>query len=360
MGCLLLLTAQMANAKQCAIPWPLWEQFAQKHIQADGRVVDFYAHNTTTSEGQSYALFFALVAGDRERFERILHWTENNLAGGHLATQLPAWQWGQAKNGSWGVLDSNSASDADLWIAYDLLQAARIWHIPEYQKMAKSLLKTVLKQEVINIPNLGKVLLPAPVGFALKDKSWRLNPSYSPFQLLRYFAKVDPQGGWNALAKSSFQLIAVTAHQGVVPDWALYRAEQGFQLDAEQGQFSGYDAIRVYLWWAMLSPHDAYFKALKPYVSGAPAFALGATVPERVKVSDGTVSGEGSVGFAAALAPYQHVLYAHSTAIPFKAMPADAGYYSFVLSLFGAGWMEHRFRFGADGSLNVSLKKCKK
>ena len=43
---------------------------------------------STTSEGQSYALFFALAANDREAFDKILLWTENNLADGSLKALL--------------------------------------------------------------------------------------------------------------------------------------------------------------------------------------------------------------------------------------------------------------------------------
>ncbi|MEK9939779.1 MAG: glycosyl hydrolase family 8, partial [Methylotenera sp.] len=77
----------------------------------------------TTSEGQAYALFFALVANDQPQFERLLQWTQLNLAQGNLATNLPAWHWGQKADGSWGVIDGNSASDADIWIVYTLLEA---------------------------------------------------------------------------------------------------------------------------------------------------------------------------------------------------------------------------------------------
>src|SRR5438105_1905284 len=82
------------------------------------RVIDHDSGDRTTSEGQAYATFFALVANDRSRFDGLLHWTEINLASGDLTSHLPAWSWGKNPNNKWGVLDSNSASDADLWMAY--------------------------------------------------------------------------------------------------------------------------------------------------------------------------------------------------------------------------------------------------
>ena len=71
-------------------PWPLWSRYASRFIAWDGRVIDFSAQDHTTSEGQAYALFFALVAGDRTRFDRLLRWTDDNLAGGALGDRLPA------------------------------------------------------------------------------------------------------------------------------------------------------------------------------------------------------------------------------------------------------------------------------
>src|SRR5690606_41062597 len=96
--------------------------------------------NHSTSEGQSYALFFALVANDRERFERIWRWSREILAGNDPQNMLPAWLWGQGKDGKWQVQDANSASDADLWFVYALLEADRLWQKPAYRADALALL----------------------------------------------------------------------------------------------------------------------------------------------------------------------------------------------------------------------------
>ena len=62
-------------------------------------------------------MFFALAANDRVAFDNILDWTQNNLAQGSLKERLPAWLWGKKENSKWEVLDSNSASDGDVWMA---------------------------------------------------------------------------------------------------------------------------------------------------------------------------------------------------------------------------------------------------
>jgi hypothetical protein len=65
-------------------PWMLWNAYATRFIDEQGRVIDPQGGNRTTSEGQSYALFFALADNDRARFDQVLKWTQNNLAAGNL------------------------------------------------------------------------------------------------------------------------------------------------------------------------------------------------------------------------------------------------------------------------------------
>ena len=54
-----------------ASAWPFWEHYAAHFLTPEGRVVDPDRNSMTTSEGQSYAMFFALVAGDAASFERL-------------------------------------------------------------------------------------------------------------------------------------------------------------------------------------------------------------------------------------------------------------------------------------------------
>src|SRR5690606_25393884 len=146
----------------------------------DGRIVDAStAAQVSTSEGQSYALFFALVGNDREAFDRLLRWTHNNLCGSQIDRNLPASQWGRAHDGAWRVLDSHSATGADLWIAYTLGEAARLWKEQRYASLGAEIASNVLRDEVATVPDLGKVLLPGPEGF-IADDGWRLNPSHLP------------------------------------------------------------------------------------------------------------------------------------------------------------------------------------
>ena len=70
-------------------PWPLWESYTQHFIDEQGRVIDRSAGDRTTSEGQAYAMLFALIDNDKARFGKLLDWTQANLAGGDLTVRLP-------------------------------------------------------------------------------------------------------------------------------------------------------------------------------------------------------------------------------------------------------------------------------
>jgi endoglucanase len=209
--------------------WPAYRTFVERFVQADGRVIDYSTPTQqTTSEGQSYGMFFALVANDRATFDRLLDWTRTNLAGNQFDAQnlrLPAWQWGRKPDGSFGVLDPNSASDSDLWIAYDLLQAGRLWRDTSYTKLGEALAEQIVSKEVTSLPGLGPMLLPGPQGFQAGGVT-RVNPSYLPLPVLRALAKARPGGPWSKLADNAYQLVKTTSPQGFVPDWAAWRAGQ--------------------------------------------------------------------------------------------------------------------------------------
>nr|WP_057928346.1 cellulose synthase complex periplasmic endoglucanase BcsZ [Burkholderia ambifaria] len=352
-----------ATDVQCGAAWPRWDVFKRDFVSADGRVIDVgSADSRTVSEGQAYGLFFALVANDRRTFDTILAWTENNLAQGDLSARLPAWLWGRAPDGAWRVLDANAASDADLWIAYTLVEAGRLWRERSYGARGALLAKRVLDDETASVPGLGLTLLPGPTGFKLANGQWRVNPSYSPPQVIRGLAaRLPDDRRWAALAASTGRVLLDTAPKGFSPDWSLYRAGAGFGPDPQTHAESAYNAIRVYLWAGMLDRADplaapllARFAPFADYIAahGAP--------PEKVDTTTGVAGpNDGNGGFSAAAVPFldargQHALAdAQAARVDALARQSAPGYYTSVLTLFGLGWRDGRYRFGADGSLDA-------
>ncbi|NQZ09073.1 MAG: cellulase [Algicola sp.] len=354
-------TACMAEAEQNQQPeqcqaWPAWHAFNKNLITKDGRVIDPSTDFLyTTSEGQSYGLFFALVANNQPLFNKLLIWTQNNLSQGDLTARLPAWQWGKRKDDSWGVIDSNSASDSDLWITYALLEAGRLFKDKRYTALGKLLSQRILREETTDLPGLGPTLLPGPVGFHPDEKTWRLNPSYVPIQVLRALYHHTHNHKWLTLIQSSQQLLIQSAAKGFAPDWINYHAQNGFELKGE----GSFDAIRVYLWAGMMHKDDplqqAQLNQFKPMLD---YLAKHAVPPQSIDIISGKNKGVGSVGFSAALLPFLASSNAAAqleqqklrlVARPLSENPND--YYDQVLGLFGQGWIDKRFSFDKEGRL---------
>lgn len=343
---------------QAQAPWKQWDVFKRGFIQEDGRVIDHTTEARTVSEGQSYAMFFALVANDREQFDRLLSWTTANLSQGDLTQQLPAWLWGEREDGSWGVIDANSASDADLWIAYSLFEAARLWDAPEYMPIARGLLDLIVRSEIVETQSGDVLLLPAPTGFA-QEGGWRVNPSYVPGFQIQYFEQMDPAGPWHRLWQTFMKQSETAFANGYVPDMYWVNTDGSTAVDPEDGSRGSYDAIRVYLWAGMTVGSDGdLLSRLRPFTE---KIALAGRPPEYIDTVSGAVSGQAPPSFSAAVIPFLKRLGERELAQRQRDRLDDARvagavgvppyYYDQVLALFGEGWDQGQYRFNHRGQL---------
>lgn len=354
----LVADSALAAGVKCET-WPAWQRFKLLYMSHDGRIVDAGTEaQITTSEAQSYALFFALVSNDREAFDRILRWTHNYLCGSHLEKILPASKWGRADDGVWCVLDSNSATAADLWIAYTLGEAARLWNERRYSNLGFEIARNILQQNIQTVPGLGTVLLSGPNGFVSKD-SWRLNASHLPLPVLRGLARHTRDPVWDAILQSSEQVILGSAPRGFAADWIEF-TRSGFLPDRRTRSVGSYDAVRVYLWAGMLPAsdpaRDRILNALSPILESA----VTRTAPaEIIDTQTLQMRGEGPPGFSAALLPMlangrmTAALQAHRQRAADGSLQNNQSHYSDALTLFGLGWLEQRYRFNRAGLLNV-------
>lgn len=358
--------------------WSLWQAYSARFVDQQGRVFDPQGDQHTTSEGQAYALFFSLVANDRAGFDRVLYWTQINLAGGDLHRQLPAWLYGKDKDGQLKVLDANSASDADVWTAYSLIEASRLWKYRPYEDLARAMLVLIAKNEVVNLPGFGPMLMPGTTGFQHGD-TWTLNPSYLPVFLFNRLANVDPSGPWSQIAVRIPTLLEQSSRHGFAMDWVDYVPGDGFYPTAQprsgtdkdvEGAGGSYDAIRVYMWAGMIDNKNSDRPRILNAVPSMAAFLSShPTPPERVNQMGIPMEKEGPVGFSAALLPYLRAYPDLSQAsarqlvrVAAQRNPTsglygkDLAYYDQVLALFSTGFLDGRFRFGKGGEVNVEWK----
>jgi endoglucanase len=359
-----LLLAIAMCAGSAGQDWPLWKSYASTFMDNQIRVIDRDAGDRTTSEAQAYGMFFALVANDRARFDGLLRWTETNLASGDLTAHLPAWLWGKGPKKNWGVLDSNPAADADLWLAYSLIEAGKAWNEPRYSSLGSTVARRIADQEVAEIPSLGTMLLPAPQGFH-RAESYRLNASYVPLQVLLRLAQEFPDGPWQRIAAGVPALVSSSAPHGFATDWIEYKLGG----NTSPSPLGSYDAIRVYLWAGMLHPATPGRDLLLKALSGMTRYLHANPVPPEKIRPDGSVqSPKGPVGFSAAVLPFvaavdekdienqqmSRVSSEFSSNTGLYGNPAK--YYDQNLALFALGWKERQFWFDSHGNLKTNWK----
>jgi endoglucanase len=354
----------LAQPDCAAQDWPLWNSYAARFMDDQIRVIDHDAGDRTTSEGQAYAMFFALVANDRARFDKLLRWTEQNLASGDLSAHLPAWVWGSRPGNQWGIIDGNSAADADVWIAYTLLEAGRAWNEPRYTRLGTGLAMRIAAEEVVQIPGFGAALLPAPKGFRHRD-SYRLNASYVPLQLLLRLAHALPEGPWRQIADTVPTLVADSAPHGFAMDWIEMKRGDSYTPSS----LGSYEAIRVYLWAGMLHPDTPHRDTMLKSLSGMAGYLRVNPVPPSKVKNDGTVEdSRSSPGFSGALLPLLSAV--GDSAMRDQQMSRvrsqfdsqgglygnPARYYDQNLLLFALGSAERRFWFDSQGALQTNWK----
>jgi len=226
-----------------------YELYKKDYMSNDGRIIDPDRGHITTSEGQAYMLIMSRAMNDRKTFDLIYNWTKNNLS---RKDHLFAWIWGKNKDGEYKILDDNSASDADIDIAFCLITAYERWHDKKYLKEAVPIIQAIWDKETRRVGNY-LILMPG-VNQTTAEKI-EVNPSYfSPYSF-RVFQKYDDKHDWNELIDSSYyylQEVMSKTQTGLPPNWFLIQNGQIVIEDSKRGDFS-YDAIRVF--WRVYSDY---------------------------------------------------------------------------------------------------------
>jgi len=168
-------------------------------------------------------------------------------------------------------------------------------------------------------------------------------------------------------------LTLAASPKGFAADWTGYRADPGrrpqFVIDPVTGPIGSYDAIRVYLWAGMTAAKDPLAAPLLRALSGMnTALKTQALPPEKVDPTTGVGRGVGPFGFSAALLPYLATLGSTpavtqqaarsrqalaQSLTPEPLLKSPPPYYDHVLSLFGLGWTDNRYRFLPNGQVQL-------
>lgn len=220
-----------------------YELYKASFMTKDGRIIDYDKNNITTSEGQSYIMLRSLVMDDKPTFDLTYKWTTNNL---QRKDYLFSWLWGENSKGEYKILDENTATDADVDIAYALILAYERWNQAQYLQDAQNIINSIWNNETRRIDSY-LVLMPGVS--QTKEEKIEINPSYfAPYEF-RFFQKYDEMHNWNFLIDSSYYYLnqaMATTETHLPPNWFSIENGQIVLKDSERSDFS-YDAIRVFI-----------------------------------------------------------------------------------------------------------------
>lgn len=224
--------------------------FLGTYARTDGRVVRLDQGHDTVSEGQAYAMLLAEVTGDQGAFWRIWEWTHHHL---QLEDGLFAWQTNRAGE----IISQESASDADLLIAWALLR----YHGPRAalaHREGRRVADGILAREVAAGPGGAPVLTAGPWATGSAGSPSTLNPSYWSLPALQGLARLDGRPEWHQMATGAVRLVRQLSRDGrlLPPDWAelspggSLRPEPAPDGSQPQPRY-GSNAQRTVVWFAV-------------------------------------------------------------------------------------------------------------
>ncbi len=241
-----------------------WAVFRKAFVDPSGRIVDTGNGGISHSEGQSYGLILAVLAGDKATFQSIYDWTQANLA--QHDTGLYAWKYDPRLPDP--VADPNNATDGDIMIAWALDHAARRWGGPVWGPRSAEIRAAIRAQLVIERHGQ-HLLLPARTGFVDPSGLVTLNPSYAIWPALDAFAARDGDAVWGPVISDAEAILrqARFGAAGLPCDWIDIGPDGKVVPSRAHPPRFGYDAIRVPL-YAMAGRRASLVKPVADFWNG--------------------------------------------------------------------------------------------
>lgn len=246
-----------------------WSSYKSLFIDK-GRVFRPKNDNDTVSEGQAYAMIQAVWFNDRQTFDEVYKWTEDNISrfdkfGDHLL----AWRYEPNSQGGPPTIDYTPALDADMDYTLALFVASKMWpdgiapaNTKPYREKAVESAGSIMQKAVMSHPNGELILLPWLASEFSQTGVVTVNPSYFSPGHCRVFEYETGDKRWGQLADDFYRQIEHILQFStdgkdrvqVVPDWINMTQNGGFAIDPEKGFVSGWDAFRI--WWRLRLDYD--------------------------------------------------------------------------------------------------------
>ena len=220
-------------------------RFLARYVTSDGRVIRHDQGGDIVSEGQAYAMLLAELARRGPLVRTIWSWTSAHLRRGD---GLFAWH----ANGDGQLLNEQSASDADILIAYALLRY-RGADQAKLNDAGRAVAQAVLANESVTQPDGAPLVVAGP--WAKLTSRPIVDPSYLMPSIFVALGRLTGDQRWSRAAAAAITTIAELTDGGrrLPPDWA--RLSRGRLVPiAEPGGAAGvqygFDAARLPVWFA--------------------------------------------------------------------------------------------------------------
>lgn len=216
------------------------QEFLDRYVADDGRVVRRDQGDDTVSEGQAYGMLIAVGVGDEATFDRIWQWTRDNL---QRADGLFAWRWAEGR-----VADRQPATDADLAIASALALAGERFSDHGDVLDARRVAEAVIDHESVATSD-GTLLVAGP--WAATSRT--VNPSYFMTNAMSRLLWATNDWEWSSVASTSRHVIdgLTDTYPHLPPDWAIVggRTTEATATSSPDGRSAryAYDAVRVFV-----------------------------------------------------------------------------------------------------------------
>jgi Glycosyl hydrolases family 8 len=220
-------------------------RFLDRYVTSDGAVIRHDQGGDIVSEGQSYAMLIAEMAGRPALMHAIWSWTKAHLgrSDGLFASHA---------DGTGRIEDPHSATDADTVIAYALLR----YRGPDQDALheaGRRVAKAVLANESVSLSD--GTWLPVAGRWAKSTTPPIVDPSYLMPGVFVGLAGLTGDDRWNGAADAAVRLIRELTGSGtsLPPDWANLDHERLAPIANPGGGAGvqyGFDAARLPIWFA--------------------------------------------------------------------------------------------------------------
>jgi endoglucanase len=227
-------------------------RFLSRYVTSDGRVRRWDQGGDIVSEGQAYGILIAESVHRPAIARTIWEWTSSHL---RLSDGLFAWH----ATGSGQIENSQSATDADVLLAYGLLRYAGPGS-SSLHAAGRRVAAAVLANESVTLADGGLVLVAGP--WAKTSSPPVVDPSYLMPGIFAFLADATGDDRWRNASSTAISLVgSLTGDGHLLPsDWAQLSGASLVAVPATDGSAPvqyGLDAARVPIWFATSCESDA-------------------------------------------------------------------------------------------------------